>query len=93
MNSLNEVRIVVSLKSSLVVSYKEALFDENESCLGIVMEYADKGDVYKKICEFKKAVVFLKKATYGEYSFRFYRIKISSRFKNFTQRSQGKFSN
>lgn len=33
-NALNEVRILASVKSSFVVSYKEAFFDENESCLG-----------------------------------------------------------
>lgn len=33
-NALNEVRILASVKSSYVVSYKEAFFDENESCLG-----------------------------------------------------------
>ena len=62
MNSLIEVRILASLKSSFVISYKEAIFDENESCLGIVMEYADKGDLYQKICEFKKAAVFFEES-------------------------------
>lgn len=33
-NALNEVRILASLKSGFVISYKEAFFDENESCLG-----------------------------------------------------------
>ena len=61
-NALNEVRILASLKSNFVVSYKEAFFDENESCLGIVMEYADKGDLYQKICEFKKAAVFFEES-------------------------------
>lgn len=61
-NALNEVRILASLKSSFVVSYKEAFFDENESCLGIVMEYADKGDLYQKISEFKKAAVFFEES-------------------------------
>jgi NIMA (never in mitosis gene a)-related kinase len=62
MNSLNEVRILASLKTSFVISYKEAFFDENETCLGIVMEYADKGDLYQKICEFKKAAVFFEES-------------------------------
>ena len=61
-NALNEVRILASVKSSFVISYKEAFFDENESCLGIVMEYADKGDLYQKICEFKKAAVFFEES-------------------------------
>jgi len=33
-NALNEVRILASVKSKYVISYKEAFFDENESCLG-----------------------------------------------------------
>jgi NIMA (never in mitosis gene a)-related kinase len=61
-NALNEVRILASVKSSFVISYKEAFFDENESTLGIVMEYADKGDLYQKICEFKKAAVFFEES-------------------------------
>lgn len=57
-NALNEVRILASLKSSFIVSYKEAFYDDTEQCLGIVMEYADKGDLYQKICEFKKGGVY-----------------------------------
>ena len=53
-NSLNEVRILASVKSTFVISYKEAFIDENEKTLCIVMEYADKGDLYQKICQFKK---------------------------------------
>jgi NIMA (never in mitosis gene a)-related kinase len=33
LNALNEVRILASVKSSYVISYKEAFFDEGESCL------------------------------------------------------------
>ena len=53
-NSLNEVRILASVKSTFVIAYKEAFIDENEQSLCIVMEYADKGDLYQKICQFKK---------------------------------------
>ena len=56
-NALNEVRILASVKSSFVISYKEAFFDEKEQCLGIVMEYADKGDLYQKITEYKKTAM------------------------------------
>ena len=51
LNALNEVRILASLKSNFVIQYKEAFYDENESSLGIVMEFADKGDLYQKIQE------------------------------------------
>ena len=53
-NALNEVRILASIKSNFVISYKEAFFDEKESCLGIVMEYADNGDLYQKILEYRR---------------------------------------
>ena len=53
-NALNEVRILASVKSNFVISYKEAFIDEDDSNLCLVMEYADKGDLYQKICQFKK---------------------------------------
>ena len=53
-NSLNEVRILASVKSKYVISYKEAFFDEKDSTLGIVMEFADNGDLYQKIIEYRK---------------------------------------
>ena len=53
-NALNEVRILASIKSNFVISYKEAFIEEEESSLCIVMEYADKGDLYQKITHFKR---------------------------------------
>ena len=50
-NALNEVRILASVKSNYVVSYKEAFFDEKDRTLCIVMEFADNGDLYQKIVE------------------------------------------
>ncbi len=58
LNSLNEVRILASVKSNFVISYKEAFFDEKDSTLGIVMEYADKGDLYQEIVKHKKSAAF-----------------------------------
>jgi NIMA (never in mitosis gene a)-related kinase len=55
-NALNEVRILASVKSNYVVSYKEAFFDEKDRTLCIVMEFADKGDLYQKIVEHKKKI-------------------------------------
>ena len=57
-NSLNEVRLLASIKSNFVISYKEAFFDEKDSTLGIVMEFADRGDLYQKIVEHKKSAMF-----------------------------------
>ena len=53
-NALNEVRILASIKSTFVISYKEAFIDESDSSLCIVMEYADKGDLFQKITHFKR---------------------------------------
>jgi NIMA (never in mitosis gene a)-related kinase len=54
LNALNEVRILASIKSAFVISYKEAFIDETDPSLCIVMEYADKGDLHQKISYFKK---------------------------------------
>jgi len=50
-NALNEVRILASIKNPFVAGYKQAFFDEPSSSLCIVMEYADDGDVFQRICE------------------------------------------
>ena len=62
LNALNEVRILASVKSNFVISYKEAFFDDKDSTLGIVMEYADSGDLYQKIVEHKKAAMFFEES-------------------------------
>ena len=54
-NALNEVRSLASIKSSFVISYKEAFIEESDKSLCLIMEYADKGDVYQKIVQFKRA--------------------------------------
>ena len=53
-NALNEVRLLASIKSKFVISYKEAFFDEKDNTLSMVMEFADGGDLYQKIKENKK---------------------------------------
>ena len=53
-NALNEVRILASVKSPFVVSYKESFIDETDKTLCIVMEYADEGDLFQKITLYKK---------------------------------------
>ena len=45
-NALNEVRILASIFQQNVIAYKEAFIDEPSSCLCLVMEYADNGDVF-----------------------------------------------
>ena len=53
LNALNEIRILSSINSKNVISYKEAFFDEKDSTLNIIMEYADKGDLFQLITEYK----------------------------------------
>ena len=42
-NSVNEVRILASINHPNVIGYKEAFWNDKESSLNIVMEYADDG--------------------------------------------------
>jgi NIMA (never in mitosis gene a)-related kinase len=48
------VRILASIKSPFVVGYKEAFISEPDKNLCLVMEYADRGDLYQKITSMKK---------------------------------------
>ena len=48
-SSLNEIRILASLTHPNIIGYKEAFFDELTNTLNIVMEFADDGDLEKKI--------------------------------------------
>ena len=45
-NALNEVRILASIDHPSVIGFKEAFIDETSSCLCLVLEYADNGDVF-----------------------------------------------
>jgi len=42
-----------------VISYKEAFFEEKDSSLCLIMEFADRGDLYQKIIQNKKKAIFL----------------------------------
>ena len=53
-NALNEVRILASIDSPYVVSYKEAFYDKASSSLCIIMEFSSGGDLLQKINAFKK---------------------------------------
>ncbi len=48
-NSLNEIRILASIAHINVISYKEAFYDNASNCINIVMEFAESGDLEKKI--------------------------------------------
>ena len=60
--ALNEVRILASIKSPFIISYKEAFIEESDKSLCIVMEYADDGDLYQKICQYKKMNLFMEES-------------------------------
>ena len=53
-NSLNEIRILASISHPNIISYKEVFWDDDSNSLNIVMEYADDGDLSKKIFENKR---------------------------------------
>jgi NIMA (never in mitosis gene a)-related kinase len=53
-NALNEVRILASIQHPNIIGYKEAFFEDATSCLCIIMEYADGGDILKLINNHKK---------------------------------------
>lgn len=59
-NALNEVRILASIKNPYVAAYKQAFFDEPSNSLCIVMEFADDGDVFQRICECQNSKQFMK---------------------------------
>lgn len=48
-NALNEVRLLASIDSPNIISYKSAFFEEFGSTLCILMEYADGGDLAVKV--------------------------------------------
>ena len=58
-NALNEVRILASIAHPNVISYKEAFFDDNSESLCIIMEFADGGDLYQRILDYKKKQVYM----------------------------------
>jgi NIMA (never in mitosis gene a)-related kinase 1/4/5 len=59
-NALNEVRILASIDHPNVIGYKDAFIDEASSALCLVMEYADNGDVFQKICNYQKRETYIK---------------------------------
>ena len=66
-NALNEVRILASIqyhpplifRNINIISYKESFFEDATSSLCIVMDYAEGGDLYNKIINYKKKGQFI----------------------------------
>ena len=67
-SSVNEVRILASIKHPNVIGYKEAFWDEKTNSLNIVMEYADDGDLQSKINKMKKENGFFNESLIWNYS-------------------------
>ena len=61
-NSINEVRILASLRHPNICGYKEAFVEESTSSLIIVMELADGGDLQSKINALKKTNKHMKES-------------------------------
>ena len=53
-NAVNEVRILASINHPNLIELKEAFLDDTTSNLCLVMEYADGGDLLKKISNAQK---------------------------------------
>ena len=66
-SSLNEIRILASLNHPNIIGYKEAFYDENSRTLNIIMEYADDGDINRKIQENLKRRLQFEESTVWEW--------------------------
>ena len=64
---LNEIRILASLSHPNIIGYKEAFYDNNTRTLNIIMEYADDGDISKKIQENLKRRLRFEESTIWEW--------------------------
>ncbi|CAD8110990.1 unnamed protein product [Paramecium primaurelia] len=53
-NAMNEVRLLASVKHPNIICYKEAFIDIQSNSLYIVMEFANRNDLYQKIVNSKK---------------------------------------
>ena len=67
-NSVNEVRLLASISHPNVIGYKEAFWEDKSSSLNIIMEYADDGDLQKKINKKKNEGKFFKEQLVWLYS-------------------------
>ena len=67
-NSLNEVRILASIRHPNIIGYKEAFWDEKTQSINIVMEYANEGDLQHKIEQYKKENRFFEENIIWSYS-------------------------
>ena len=67
-NSVNEVRLLASISHPNVIGYKEAFWEDKSNSLNIIMEYADDGDLQKKINKKKSEGKYFKEQLIWLYS-------------------------
>lgn len=48
-NAINEVWILASIQHENIISYKEEFYEQSSSCLCIIMEFAEGGDLLKTV--------------------------------------------
>ena len=58
-NTLNEVRILASISSPYIISYKDAIYDESSGSLLLITEYAAGGDLLHFIKTYQKRKEFI----------------------------------
>lgn len=66
-NTLNEIRLLSSIDSPFVVSYKEAFIDNNNHDVVIVMEFVGGGDLSTKILEATRSRTYFPEDTIWRY--------------------------
>ena len=67
-NSLNEVRILASIRHPNIIGYKEAFYDEKTHSINIIMEYANEGDLQHKIEQYKNENRFFEEKLIWSYA-------------------------
>ena len=58
LSSLNEIRVLASIKNKNIINYKEAFLDEKDCTLCLVTEFADRGDLENRIKEQKEKGIY-----------------------------------
>lgn len=66
-NAVNEVRILASINNPNIIGYKEVFLEEEPVNLCIVMEFANGGDLMKKIAECKNTKILLPEEVIWKY--------------------------
>lgn len=52
--ALNEIRLLASLRHPNIIRFKECFYDEEAAIINVVTEYAERGDLQKKIKSYQR---------------------------------------